>query len=108
MHWSLLLVVACCAARAAAAQEVPAFVCATTEPHPCCAGELSDTLQPSTCVLTAARTSRRTRCGHSAGTETLWCWLQAAVEASYTQFKTAQANQRSAGFAGVTIRSHGT
>ena len=35
MHWSLaLLVAACCAARAAADGVVPAFVCATTEPHP--------------------------------------------------------------------------
>ncbi len=29
--------------------------------------------------------------------------LQAAVEDSYTKFKTAQAGQRSAGFGGVTI-----
>ena len=35
MYWSLvLLVAACCAGRAAADGVVPAFVCATTEPHP--------------------------------------------------------------------------
>ena len=34
MHWSLVLLVACCAVKTAAGQDVPAFVCATTEPHP--------------------------------------------------------------------------
>ena len=102
MHWSLLLLVACCAARAAAAQEVPAFVCATTEPHPAVQASAS-TRHRNCCELVAAPTSRGDCLDCSQITHVSRSWLQAAVEAKYTQYKTAQAGQRSAGFTGVTI-----
>ena len=70
MHWSLLLLLVCCTARAAAAQDVPAFVCATTEPHPA--------VQVRDLVTSLARDLHRLHC-RSPTLEARWPWCRNAT-----------------------------